>query len=185
MNGWTVTAQLYRRSGDPEEGRDLHDAEPERVRAMRASLASRIASSAARRVADSGPEIGEPRPGERAELEALGYLAPGGASGASLELPLDRPRTEGPDMRAPLEQDRIVHAIHMRSLEGRPTGAEARAALERAAEVYAAWADAHPEHVQRATWRLRELARITARVTAAEPAGPAPGSAHRRGGDPR
>ena len=158
-----TAARLYRRSTDPGERRNLAASERRRAREMRARLSEKVtAAMAGRGTAEAVPSRPDVDRDTRAELEALGYLAPGGASGAADSLPDDREATAAPEMQTLIEQDRIVHEIRLRGHAGTNLTAVDAERLAVAERVYAAWSKTHPKHAQRAVWRLRELAIVAA-----------------------
>ena len=156
---WRREPLLVDRAADPRERRDLHAAQPDRAKALRARLVRRLARSAAQREASQTAQATALGSTERAALEALGYLGPAG-SAVGDQLPADpiEPAEPLPDMAALIEVDREVHALRSRSRGTRSSESASDAAtVERALRAYERWALEHPGARWRAIWRKREL----------------------------
>ena len=162
--------QLYDRRTDPEERENLsrdpaHAALLER---MRSAFAQRFAHSEELRgrfhaesdAADAPSAPSALSKGEQMVLAALGYL------GDDSELEVDprarkrmrkriREMPPPPDTSALVEQDRRVHAVRARVLDGEALGAADRRTLEEAAQAYRDWMRENPGLHARAGWRLR------------------------------
>jgi arylsulfatase A-like enzyme len=155
-------ARLYDRQSDPDEVHNLAAARPALARRLRARLEQLRKDSL--RVARTWEDAGAPAlPDEeqRERLAQLGYLAEASGRRAAADAAAPAPDPADvdavPDTTALLEQDRRVHRLRMRLIDGAPPPPDAADMLREAARVYDTWAQRNPGHAARARWRLLEL----------------------------
>ncbi|HZL99890.1 MAG TPA: sulfatase [Planctomycetota bacterium] len=165
------TPQLYDRTNDPQERRDLHLQDPDRAKEL-AARAEKIylRSLELHAQLDDGQVPAPMDPHTQQIIESLGYAgaaSPEEAREHFLDLPLDLKAQAKlpwvpPDTSALDAIDRDVHIVRQAIAAGvlQPAGVQEK--LQQFGNRYLKWLTEHPEFPVRVAWRCRELEQLAA-----------------------